>query len=143
MSILQNRKVASPGEFLTGKFNFFLVRTTLNIKPNGDPTHSAQRRFNFLQRTISLRAQPIIFGDVVSANYSSVQPDLPVTSGMSTPFPVYSFIFAIEHNKAWDNVDIQLAEYLNGHHDFVYTVPSDNNNVSVTKSDTLDLDILP
>jgi hypothetical protein len=38
---------------------------------------------------------------------------------------------------AWENTSISLADSLNGIEGFVHTVPTTNNNVSVTRTEDL------
>lgn len=124
---------AVPNEPLTQDLDFFLVRTLVDITPTGNFADNSQKAFEKLMETISLRAQPVIIGSVITTNETN-PPDLPAASGTVT---VYNLKFAIEHTKAWDNVDISLADSLNGIAGFVHTTPSTNNNVAITKTDFL------
>lgn len=130
---------AVAGEFLTKDMDFFLVRTTLDITPTGDITDASQARFEKLVEAISTRAQPVIMGNVYTSDEVAPVADLPVTSASSgATVAVYNFKFAIEHNEAWDNTGVDLADTLDGVAGFVSTIPTDANNVSVTKWDFMD-----
>jgi hypothetical protein len=121
-----------PKQALTGGLNYFTVRTTLDIRPSAsrDPQDPAQKRLNKLVEIISMRAQPIINGDVRVSSEAAPVADLPVTGSMSGSVTVYTFNFAIEHNLAWDAN--ALVESLNGIEGFVNTTPTTANNVSIT-----------
>lgn len=129
------------GDFIRRNMDFFTVRTTLDITPTGNLNDTSQQRFDFLVRTISLRAQPVILGNVFTTNEVTPIPDLPIT-GVSYPsgttVTVYNVRFAIEHEGAWDNVPVSLEESLDGHYGFTYTIPATFNNVSVEKWSEMD-----
>ena len=133
MAVTQIHGTSFPGEFLTGNLNFYLVRTLLNITPSSvfNPADSAQHTLDQLVQTISLRAQPTIMGQVTTTSETAPS-DLPAAG--SNTVTVYNFRFAVEHNLAWEVVGNipNLAESLNGVAGFVYTIPTTNNNVSVT-----------
>lgn len=129
-----NGNVAS-GESLTGNMNWFTIRTTLDITATGNIADAAQKRLNKLVEIISLRAQPVIKGRIIVTSETAPVSDLPVTASASGAVSVYTFKFAIEHDKAWDAEE--LAESLNGVEGFVYTTPTAGNNVSVVMNDLL------
>jgi hypothetical protein len=132
-----------PGQALTGNLNFYAIRTLLDIRPSAakDPNDPAQKRLNKLIETISLRAQPVILGSVeVATELRSSNVDLPSRTdtvtypGTSTEVPVYTLIFAIEKNWAWEVVGVAnptLAESLNAVEGFVYEWPQNDNNVNI------------
>lgn len=139
--------VSFPAEFLTKNMDFFTLRTTLDITPDGneDPTDTAQQRLDKVVETVSLRAQPIILGEIVSEGETGPVSDLPATAGLGTgtSVTVYTLRFAIEHADAWPSAD-DLASALNGldtrntstgaesGNPFVYdSVDTSNNNVAV------------
>lgn len=132
-----------PGQALTGSLNFYVVRTLNDIRPSAakDPNDPAQKRLNKLIEVISLRAQPVIIGEIVVENElrSSVV-DLPARTddvtypGTATEVPVYSMMFAIEKNMAWEVLGVAnptLAETLNGIEGFVFEWPQNNNNINI------------
>jgi hypothetical protein len=160
-----------PGEFLTGKMDFFTVRTNQDIRPTGlandlndDKAHTAgtdvyidqpsfpatiagvtyanaaaynlarasQRRFDTLIQTISLRAQPIIVGDVTVTTETAPVLDLPA----AVDGPVYTFRFAVEHTQVWDAEDLCVA--LDGLEGFEYSLgTTTGNNVAVAVETSL------
>lgn len=162
-----------PGEFLTGKMDFFTIQTTKDIRPTGiandmndDKFHTgevdiyidgpvfpytmngvtyndideynigraAQRRFDVLNQTISIRAQPIIIGDVsTDAAVTPPVPDLPAAGGAGDDdVTVYTYSFATEHTMAWDAEDLAVA--LDGVEGFIYSLgDTSDNNVSVKR----------
>lgn len=136
-------------EALTGNMDFFTVRTTVNILPNGqvetgadgDVTGDAtsQNWLDLLVETVSLRAQPVIASPVsISIESVSSISDLPATEqeGSTGNDNVYVFKFAIEHTEAWSS-DL-LSEALNSLASvFVWTSPTTNNNVAITRNLTL------
>jgi len=126
------------GDFIRRELDYYLVRTTLDITPTGVLSNTSQRRFDKLIETISLRAQPIIIGDVFTTTEDVPVADLPVTLSLATStVTVFNVRFAIEHEMAWENTSISLAESLNGIEGFVHTIPTTNNNVSVTRTEDL------
>ena len=130
---------AVAGEFLTGDMDFFMLRTTLDITPTGDFSDASQKRFEKVVEAISTRAQPVIMGNVFTTDEVGPIADLPVTSISSgATITVYNFKFAIEHEEAWDNTGIDLADTLDGIDGFVSTIPTDDNNVSVQKWTEMD-----
>lgn len=132
---------AKAGDFIRRNMDFFTLRTVLDITPTGNLSDISQKRFDFIVQTISLRAQPVILGNVFVTNEVTPVPDLPITS-VSYPsgstVAVYNVRFAIEHESAWDNTPISLEESLDGHFGFVFTVPATYNNVSVEKWSEMD-----
>ncbi len=132
---------ASAGDFIRRDMDFYTVRTTLDITPTGDLSDISQKRFDFLVQTVSLRAQPVILGNVFTTLEVAPVADLPIT-GVSYPsgasVTVYNVRFAVEHQNAWEDVPVSLEESLDGFFGFVYTVPATENNVSVTKWDNMD-----
>lgn len=127
---------ARPVEHLTGNMDFFLVRTTLDITPTGNLEDESQVRFERLIEAISTRTQPVIMGNVYTSDETGPVADLPVAA--SGTVTVYNFKFAMEHTEAWDNTGVDLADTLDGVAGFVSTIPTDANNVSVTKWDFMD-----
>jgi hypothetical protein len=126
------------GDFIRRELDYYLVRTTLDITPTGVLSDPSQRRFDKLIETVSLRAQPIIIGDVFTTTEDVPVADLPVTLTVSaSTVTVYNVRFAIEHEMAWENTSISLADSLDGIEGFVHTVPTTNNNVSVTRKEDL------
>lgn len=132
---------ASSGDFIRRNMDFYTVRTTLDITPTGNLSDTSQKRFDFLVQTISLRAQPVILGNVFTTTEVTPVADLPVT-GVSYPsgstVTVYNVRFAIEHEAAWEDVPVTLEESLDGLYGFVNTVPATDNNVSVTRWTSMD-----
>lgn len=106
-----------PKEFLTKNMDFFTVRTTQDITVDGsnDPADVSQQRLDKLVETISLRAQPVILGEVVVETETAPVSDLPETQSLSTgdSVTVYTIRFATEHRAAWEDADT-LAEALDG-----------------------------
>ena len=150
------------GEHLTGKFDFFTVKTIKDIRPTGlaqdlngklleepkfpftangvtyanaaeyNAARESQRRFDKLIQTISLRAQPVVIGEVTVAN--NVTPpvsDIPAAGDSSDPaVAVYTFKFVIEHTQVWDAEDLAVA--LDGIEGFEYSLGDTSaNNVIV------------
>lgn len=150
------------GEHLTGNMDFFTLRTTLNIKPNGvvapvemvtlpytdingttyndegsyNSAKVVQDRFDKLIQTIATKAQPIILGGVTSASETGPVADIPAASVTGDPYTVYTLKFAIEHTEAWATGD-DIEAALNGIANFVSTSPTTNNNVAVVRNATL------
>lgn len=133
--------MAKPGQGLTGGLNFYTVRTLLDIRPTGNMADEAQVRLDKLVQTISMRAAPVILGDVVVTSEAKADiVDLPAAAAApGTDVDVYTLKFAIEHDLAWEliNNDPSLAESLNGVAGFVFTFPTDDNNVSVAMNPVL------
>ena len=130
---------ASKGDFMRREMDFFLVRTTLDITPSGSLEDESQLRFERLIETVSTRAQPVILGNVYETEEVAPVADLPVTAASSgATLTVYNVKFAIEHEEAWDNTGIDLADSLDGIAGFVSTIPTDDNNVSVEKWSDMD-----
>lgn len=139
--VQQVNGVSKAGDFIRRNMDFYTVRTTLDITPTGNLSDASQKRFDFLVRTISTRAQPVILGNVFTTQEVAPVADLPITS-VSYPSGatviVYNVRFAIEHEEAWENVPVTLEESLDGLHGFVFTVPSTENNVSVERWTEMD-----
>jgi hypothetical protein len=129
--------VTASGQHLVGGLNFYKVRTNLDIRATGDITDDSQARLDFLVRTISLRAQPVILSAVTTTTETSPS-DLPGVTGSAT---IYTLSFAIEHNMAWEvqgSANPTLPELLNGVNDFVYDIAdTSSNNVAVALSESL------
>lgn len=144
-----------PGQALTGSLNFYAVRSLMDIRPstNKNPSDPAQKRLDKLIETISLRAQPVIIGEVTVANeLRSSTVDLPARTdqtkypGTATEVPVYTMVFAVEKNMAWEVMGVAnptLPETLNGVEGFVYEWPQNNNNVTVSPMHALLKNIIP
>lgn len=156
---------AFSGESVSKDMEFFTVQTTLNVTPTGviadaarvNPTatypftfngttyanvgeynaaKTQQARFDALVKAMSTRAQPVIIGSVTSEDQTAPVAGLPVTDASSgATVTVYSVVMAVEHGNVWDGND--MGDLLNGVEGFVYTTPTTNNNVSVTKAETL------
>lgn len=123
-----------PGESVSGDWDWFTVRTTMDITATGALADASQRRLNKLVEVISLRAQPVILGGVSVAEETAPIADLPV-SGSSGTVDVYTIKFAIEHAGAID--EVLMGETLNGVEGFVYTTPTTGNNVSIVRNTLL------
>jgi len=128
---------AFAGDHVGKKFDYFTVRTTLDITATGNINDASQQRLNKLVEVIATRAQPILQGQIGVSTESAPVADLPVTGGMSGNVTVYTLRFAIEHHLAWpvdpsNPLVDSLGEALDGIAGFVYTTPTQDNNVSVT-----------
>jgi hypothetical protein len=153
---------AGPEQALTGNLNTYIVRTLVNITPIAStgtyvpsyvagvgPNYSdvrvidSQFCFDKLIEAISSRGQPVILGNVIQTSETTPS-DLPAASTISGSVTVYNLIFTIEHNQSWEvqGNNETLAETLNdlstitGYNGasvgFVYTTPTNGNNVSVS-----------
>ena len=129
--LVKGRKVhgtSFPREFLTGRMDFFTVRTTVDLTlddpqptdefwegQGADPADVSQQRFDRLVETVSLRAQPVILGEVLVETETAPVSDLPSTQSLSTgaSVTVYTVRFGIEHQGAWEDAE-SLAAALDG-----------------------------
>ena len=120
-----------PGEHLTGNMDFFTVYTTVNITPSAsaDPAAASQVALDKLVETISMRAQPVIMGGVVT-NVGTDPGSVPAYVSGNT----YTFRFAVEHTKAVSTTE--LGSMLNGIAGFV-NVGDATDNVVVVEADVL------
>jgi hypothetical protein len=127
---------AIPGQNLTGNVDYYTVRTLVNITPAAFGA-TTQLAFDALMRTVSLRGQPVVLGDVETALYAAGDTDLPAASTGNT---VYVVKFIVEHKASWSTATPGLAKSLDGQNGFVYKLAPDvttGNNVSVTINDSL------
>jgi len=118
-------------EALTGNMDFFTVRTIVDIRTLADGDATSQGNLDTLVETIAMRAAPVISSDV-SITAENDPADLPALGGAGD---VYTFKFAVEHTEAW-STDM-LADALDSTGVFVWTTPTDDNDVAVTLSLTL------
>jgi hypothetical protein len=144
-----------PGQALTGSLNFYAVRSLMDIRPSAgkNPSDASQKRLDKLIETISLRAQPVIIGEVtVTTELRSSTVDLPGRTdqvaypGTATEVPVYTMVFAIEKNMAWEVMGVAnptLAETLSSVEGFIYEWPQNSNNVSISPMESLLKNITP
>lgn len=126
---LGRKKIAKNGESIGRQLDFYLIRTTLDIRPGAFGTAS-QDRLNALIEVIGQRAQPIIVS-VETPVDETAPADLPVSDD-TDPSAVYSMKFALEHFGAWEGATPTLAQALNGVLDFVHASGA-TDNVSVTR----------
>jgi hypothetical protein len=156
---------ATAGEAVGRNMEFWTIKSSLDIRPTGvtstraemgitvfpatvfgqtfansgayDAAYDAQKRFDAIVRTISLRVQPIIVGAVVQATEALPVAGLPVLGAGPGTAATYTLRFATDYAAAWDNVEQSIADILNGQVSFVFTTPTTGNNVSVTKAEVL------
>jgi hypothetical protein len=123
------RKIAvRNGESIGRRLDFYLIRTTLDIRPAGYGTES-QARLNSIIEAIGQRAQPIIVS--VETPVEETSPvDIPAAS--KGAHMVYAMKFALEHFGAWEGATPTLAQVLHGVAGFVND-ESASDNVSVQR----------
>lgn len=123
------RKIAARnGEAIGRRLDFYLIRTTMDIRPSGFGTES-QNRLNAIIETIGQRAQPIIVS--VEAPVEETSP-VDIRAGEGKTQLVYSMKFALEHFGAWEGATPTLAASLHGVAGFVNDESADD-NVSVQR----------
>ena len=126
---------STAGDFTRRNMDFYTVRSVLDFTPTGSLSAVSQQRFDFLVETISTRAQPVILGQVFTTIETGPVSGLPVTVSGVSAYTIYNVRFAIEHEGAWENTNVSLAESLDGLHGFVYTFPVSANNVMVKRDE--------
>lgn len=122
-----------------GVFPFDAYGRTFATADEYNTARDSQARFDFVVQTVGLRAQPVLLGAPALESLPAPIAGLPDTNSTASGalIDVYSLKLAIEHTKAWDNVDVTLLDLFDGNFGFVYTVPSTQNNVTFTKADVL------
>jgi hypothetical protein len=123
------RKIAARnGEAIGRRLDFYLIRTTMDIRPGGYGSES-QNRLNAIIETIGQRAQPIIVS-VETPVMETAPSDIPAAA--DGEHMVYSMKFALEHFGAWEGATPTLAASLHGVAGFVND-ESATDNVSVVR----------
>ena len=117
-----------PGNHIGAGLNYYTIYTTVDITPTGigalivprgnppgvytDTVSNSQLMLDKLIETISLRAQPVVMSQITSMAYSdyvnTATPTFHPASGT-----VWSMSFAIEHNGAWDTMQIGRTNSVN------------------------------